>query len=585
MFSYLPPVKHMRYVLQDVLSATRRLQGEAGFDELDDDLVRQVLDQAGRFASEVLFPLNASGDRQGCSFDNGEVRTPDGYAGAYRQFQEAGWAALACDPAHGGQGLPHVLNCALQEMMISANHAWTMYPGLLHGAYACLKEHGSEELKRRYLPRLVSGEWLATMCLTEPQAGSDVGLLRTRAVATDDGGYHISGSKIFISGGEHDLTENIVHLVLARIPDAPAGSRGISLFVVPKIRPDGSRNNVLCTGIEHKMGIRGSATCSLDFEQASGWLVGEPHRGLAAMFVMMNAARMLVGAQGLGIAEAVHQNAERYARERVQAKAVVRPPERGGHAADPIILHPPVRRLLATQRALVEGGRMMLYWSGLMLDLAERSPDAARRERLGQLLALVTPVVKAFLTQKGFDGASAALQVYGGYGVITETGVEQYLRDARVTMIYEGTNEIQAIDLVVRKIIGDGGASLGLLLRDIADTARAERAGPLGRYAAALATLADDLGAIGKRLSTPGATTPELPHWIAQDVLQLVGHGVMGWLWLRSARASLDDRDADTGFHDERLATAAHYFAYVFPETAASLAIVRQCLAGDGVAP
>nr|WP_229261878.1 acyl-CoA dehydrogenase [Duganella guangzhouensis] len=568
----------MRYVLNDVLSATARLRQEAGFADLDAELVQQVLEEAGRFTSEVLFPLNASGDKQGCRFENGVVTTPDGYADAYRQFHEAGWASLSCDPDDGGQGLPQVLNCALEEMMVSANHAWTMYPGLLHGAYTCLRAHGSEALKQAYLPKLVSGEWLATMCLTEPQAGSDVGLLRTRAEPDGEQAYRISGSKIFISGGEHDLTDNIIHLVLARIPGAPEGSKGISLFLVPKIGPDGARNRIVCTGIEHKLGIRGSATCSLDFDGATGWLVGEPHRGLAAMFVMMNAARMLAGAQGIGIAEAAWQNAERYAQERLQMKAVCRPPERQSAAADPIALHPPVQRLLATQRCYVQGGRMLLYWSGLLLDLAHASADAARRQQLEQLLALVTPVVKAFLTQKAFDGASNALQVYGGYGVITETGIEQYLRDVRVTMIYEGTNEIQAIDLVLRKILADQGRTLPMLLDEVRHTAQDEADGPLAGHSCLLLSLTRELAAVADALHGAARARPELPHWIAGDIVKLLGHCLIGWMWLRSARVSIRLHEQDPAFHAEQRASAQHYFTYVFAETQEALAVVRACL-------
>lgn len=582
MFSYLPPVKHMQYVLSDVLSVTTILKTDAGFDEVDNDLVQQVIEEAGRFTSEVLFPLNASGDRQGCRFENGAVFTPEGFADAYRQFQQAGWAGLASDPEYGGQGLPQVLNCVLYEMMFSANHAWTMYPGILHGAYSCLKAHGTEELKQRYLEKLVSGEWLTTMCLTEPQAGSDVGLVRTKAVEDGNNGYHISGSKIFISGGEHDLTENIVHLVLARLPGAPEGSRGISLFLVPKVLPDGRLNNVICTGIEHKMGIRGSATCSLELQNATGWLIGEPHRGLPAMFIMMNAARLQVGAQGVGIAEAVYQNAARYADERLQMRAVVRPAERQRHAADPISLHPPVKRLLATQRAYVEGGRMMLYWSGLMLDLAERSQDPDRRAEYQDILALVTPVAKAFLTHQGFEGASAALQVYGGYGVITETGVEQYLRDSRVTMIYEGTNEIQAVDLLVRKILADRGQKLARYLSQVKQAIDAERSGPFAEYSASLVSLNGQIAAIASMLSEAGIAGSELPYWIASDMLRLMGHSIIGWLWLRSARISHQLRDQDPAFHEERLATVRHYFSYVFTETQAALAVVHQALARHG---
>lgn len=581
MLTYQPPVKHMLYVLNDVLSAPSRLRQEAGFSEVDAELMQHVLEEAGRFTSEVLFPLNAPGDRQGCRFDNGAVFTPDGYAGAYRRFQEAGWPALACDPEDGGQGLPHVLHCALEEMMVSANHAWTMYAGLLHGAYVCLKAHGSAALQQAWLPKIVSGAWLPTMCLTEPQAGSDVGLLRTRAEPGERDTYRITGAKIFISGGEHDLTENIVHLVLARIPGAPEGSKGISLFLVPKILPDGSRNRVACTGIEHKMGIRGSATCSLDFNNATGWLIGEPHRGLAAMFVMMNSARMLVGAQGVGIAETAWQNAARYAEERLQMKAVSRPAARLHEPADPIAMHPPIQRLLATQRSIVEGGRMMLYWSALTLDLATACQDAARPgagAELEQTLALVTPVVKAFLTAKGFDGASAALQVYGGYGVVTETGIEQYLRDARVTMIYEGTNEIQAIDLLVRKIQGDRGRCLTRLLGEVRRTAEAESAGPFARYSRLLMSLTEEIARVADVLSEPD-TDPALPHWIASDMLTLVGHCIVGWLWLRSARVSAGLRAQDPEFHDGQLATAAHYFTYVFAETEQALAVIHSCLA------
>lgn len=578
-FSYLAPVRHMQYVLCEVLDAVPTLREQAGFEDIDDDLVRQVLDGAGRFAQGVLFPLNAAGDRQGCRFAAGEVSTPDGFADAYRQFVAAGWPGMTRAPEHGGQGLPHVMECALQEMMTGANHAWTMYVGLLHGAYACLRAHGSPELQHRYLPKVASGEWLATMCLTEPQAGTDVGLLRTRAVENGDGTYRISGAKLFISGGEHDLTDDILHLVLARIPGAPAGSRGISLFVVPKRLPDGNRNGVWCTGIEHKMGIRGSATCALEFAEATGWLVGQPHRGLAAMFTMMNAARLQVGAQGVGIAEAVCQNAARYARGRLQMRAVVRPAGREGEPADPIAAHPPVRRLLATQRANVEGGRMMLYWSAVLLDLAERHPDAGRRAALQRQLALVTPVVKAFLTQKGFEAASLALQVYGGYGVVVETGVEQYLRDSRVTLIYEGTNEIQAVDLVARKIIGDGGAALKQFLAEVGDTLGTERSGPFADYAGLLATLVTDIARIADAVTAAGALAPELPHWIAPEMLQLMGHCMVGWLWLRSARASFERHDADPAFHDERLAAAAYYFDVEFGATQAALAVIRRCLA------
>lgn len=581
MLSYTPPLKHMRYVLEDVLDAPKILHEDAGFAEMDADLMRQLIEEAGRFASEVLFPLNATGDREGCSYRNGEVETPHGFAAAYRQFCEAGWPALACAPEYGGQDLPHLIDCVLYETLVSANQAWTMYPALLHGAYTCLKKHGSEELKARYLRQIVSGEWLATMCLTEPQAGSDLGLLRTRAVSADDGSYRISGQKIFISGGAHDLTGNIVHLVLARLPDAPPGSRGISLFLVPKLLPDGSRNAVRCTGIEHKMGIHGSATCSMAFEGATGWIIGQSHRGLASMFAMMNAARLHVGAQGLGIAEAAYQNSLAYAQERLQMKAVLRPSERGDAPADPIALHPPVQRLLGTQQVYVEGGRMLLYWSALLLDLAERHCDPVVRTESDALLAFLTPVVKSFLTQQGFEGASQALQVYGGYGFICETGIEQFLRDARITMIYEGTNEIQAVDLLVRKIVADGGACLGRFLAMVETTAQQmqqDRPENVARHASKLMQLCADLRRVGEVITEQAPRRPDLPHWIAADMLRLIGHCALGWLWLRSTYASLERMADDETFHCNRLKAADYYFRFVFAETKAALGIVDECI-------
>ncbi|MBC7204777.1 MAG: acyl-CoA dehydrogenase family protein, partial [Pusillimonas sp.] len=393
--------------------AAQTLNQYPGFEEIDQDLISQVIEEAGRFASEILFPINAVGDREGCTFENGAVRTPPGFAQAYRQFQEAGWPALACDPAYGGQGLPQTLNTVLYEMLTGTNQAWTMFAGLLHGAYSSLYHYADEELKNIYLPKIVSGEWLATMCLTEPQAGSDLGLIRTKATPGENGSYLIDGNKIFISGGEQDLTENIVHLVLARLPDAPAGSKGISLFLVPKFLPENgipkTRNAVYCTGIEHKMGIHGSATCSMQFEQATGWLVGQPNKGLAAMFKMMNAARLLVGINGVGVSETVFQNALAYAKERVQMRAAQRPDSRREEPADPIVMHPAVQRMLMSQKAYAEGGRMMAYYSALLLDGAEHHPDITKRADFEGQLALLTPIIKAMLTDQGLEAASQAI--------------------------------------------------------------------------------------------------------------------------------------------------------------------------------
>jgi len=584
MFSYQPPLKDIRFVLSDLLDASGALSQLPPFAEVDDELTMQVAEEAGRFASEVLFPLNAVGDREGCRYENGQVKTPPGFADAYRQFQEAGWPALACDPNFGGQGLPNTLNSVLYEMLSSSNHAWTMYPGLLHGAYACLHKHAGEELKQRYLPRIVSGEWLATMCLTESHAGSDLGLLRTRAVPRDDGTVRITGSKIFISGGEQDMTENIVHLVLARLPDAPAGSKGISLFLVPKYLPDGDgpgrRNAVTCTGIEHKMGIHGSATSSLQFDEAVGWLVGEPNRGLAAMFVMMNSARLHVGVQGVGLAETAYQNALAYAQERLQMRAAVRPGGRKSDPADPIVMHPAVQRLLMTQRAYVEGGRMLAYWTALQLDAAEHHPDEKVRAAMGEQLALITPVAKAMLTDQGFQGASQALQIYGGHGYIAETGIEQYLRDSRIAMLYEGTNEIQAVDLLLRKIIADGGARLERFLAQVEQTAAGDH-GPMARHAAQLAELAGALRERTQSLAAAMAQSPDLPYRVAPEVLRLVGHCALAWLWLQAAATARARHDDDPVFHQAKQETADYYFVFVLPETRQLLQVVDSALEGS----
>jgi alkylation response protein AidB-like acyl-CoA dehydrogenase len=588
MLSYAPPLKDIQFVLDELLDAPAILAALPAFADVDAGLMRQVAEQAGRFAAGILAPLNAGGDQAGCRFDAGAVATPPGFADAYRQFCEAGWPALACAPDLGGQGLPQVLDCALYEMLSAANHGWCMYPGLLQGARDCLALHASAALRARYLPKLVSGEWLATMCLTEAHAGSDLGLLRTRALPHPDGSARISGSKIFISGGEQDMTENIVHLVLARLPGAPAGSKGLSLFLVPKFLPGadgphslGARNGVHCSGIEHKMGIRASATCSLEFDGASGWLVGEAHGGLAAMFVMMNASRLHVGLQGLGIADCAYQNSLAYARQRLQSKAVGRPPQRHGQAADPIVLHPAVQRLLMTQRAYVEGGRMLAYWTGLMLDRAGHDPDPATRAALHAQVGLVTPVVKAMLTEQGFLGASAALQVYGGHGFICDTGIEQSLRDARVTMIYEGSNEIQALDLVLRKVLADGGARLEGLLAELDRTVQAEQGGPFAAHAASVQQLAHRTREVTRRLAEGAAARPALPYRIAPEMLRLVGHCALAWLWLRAARAALGMQGRDPAFAAGKQETACYYFTYVLPEVYQLLGIIDACLQGD----
>ena len=525
MSDFQPRTGDMARILMQVLDAPAQLQALPAFAEVDAELMQQVLEEAGKFVGAVVAPLNRAGDETGCRFEAGRVTTPPGFRAAYQAFWQAGWPALACAPEDGGQGLPTVLEAVLYEMLSAANHGWTMAPGLLHGAYECLKHHGSADLKARYLPRIASGEWLATMCLTEPQAGSDLGLVRTRATPRGED-YALSGTKIFISGGEHDLSDNIVHLVLARLPDAPAGPKGLSLFLAPKLLPDGSRNAIHCERLEEKMGLHGSATCVMRFDEASGWLVGEPNRGLNAMFVMMNAARLHVALQGIGLLEAAWQKASAYAQERRQMRAP------GATQTSLIAEHPAIQRILATQRAWIDGGRLLAYRTAVELDLLKHHPDATRRAAAQRWCSLVTPVLKAAWTQQGFHGASACLQVFGGHGYVREWGIEQIVRDARVTMIYEGTNEIQAIDLLLRKVLPDGGAALGALFDELA--------GAGGLPPAVLQRFAQ-LRGLAARLAQAATERSDLPYWVADDFLPAVALALLAWAGARieAAGASL----------------------------------------------
>ena len=582
MWHYEPPLRDMRYVIEDVLGLPAQWAKLPAFAYLDAGTAQQVLDEAAKFARDVLAPTNAGGDLEGCRWSDGEVRTPTGFGEAYRAFVAAGWPALACAPAAGGQGLPQVLNAALFEMLAAANHAWTMYPGLLHGAYECLHAHASPALKAAYLGKVVSGEWLATMCLTEAQAGSDLGLLKTRAEAQADGSYRLRGNKIFISGGEHDLSDNIVHLVLARLQDAPAGTKGISLFLCPKFMPDATRNALRCDGIEKKMGIKGSATCVMSLEGATGWLIGEPNRGLMAMFAMMNSARLHVAMQGLAHAENAHQNALRYAQERLQSRAVVGPALRpvAGAAtgaaiavrpagADPIALHPAVRRTLLRQRVLVEGSRLVAYESAHLLDVSEQSGDALLRATAHAHVSLLTPVLKAFLTGNGFQIASDALQVFGGHGYIHDWGIEQCVRDSRIAMIYEGTNEIQAIDLLVRKLLPDGGAKFEALL-DMLDAGLPAQAQHTPAARAVIGRLRDATRAVVQDTRTD----PELPYRVADDFLRATGFMLIVQAWARADAVSADAARAGEPFHAAKRVTAQHCFTYVLPEFDHALQLV-----------
>ncbi|WP_341891330.1 acyl-CoA dehydrogenase family protein, partial [Variovorax sp. YR752] len=559
MWQYEAPLRDMRYVIEEVLGLPAQWAALPAFAELDADTARQVLEEAARFATEVLAPTNSNGDLEGCTLTDGEVRTPKGFAEAYRAFVDAGWPALACDPAVGGQGLPQVLNAALYEMLAAANHAWTMYPGLLHGAYECLHLHATPELQARYLGKVVSGEWLSTMCLTEAHAGSDLGLLSTRATPAADGSYRLKGTKIFISGGEHDLTDNIVHLVLARLPEAPEGTKGISLFLAPKFLPDGSRNAVRCDGIEKKMGIKGSATCVMAFDGATGWLVGEPNRGLQAMFAMMNAARLHVALQGLAHAQNAHRNALVYAHERLQSRAPVRSGPKA--AADAIVLHPAMRRILMRQRVLVEGARMIAYEAAHLIDLSEQSGDAAARERAQEQAALLTPVLKSFLTDKGFELASEALQVFGGHGYTHDWGIEQCVRDARIAMIYEGTNQIQAIDLVVRKIVADGGRRFAAWLDALAASLPGQ-----ARHAAAAYEQLRLLGELAADVVSASREDAELPFRIADDLLRATGLALIAHAWARADAVSSRPEHAGDAFHAAKRDSASHCFSHLRPE-------------------
>jgi len=534
MSAYQPRTQEMQFLLSDVLQAPQQLQQLPAFAEVDADLMHQVLEESGKFVGDVVAPLSRDGDEIGCRWDQGEVVTPPGFREAYQAFWQAGWPALASATEDGGQGLPAVLEAMLYEMLSAGNHGWTMAPGLLHGAYECLKHHGSQALKDRYLSKIATGEWLATMCLTEPHAGSDLGLARTKATPLPDGRYALSGTKIFISGGEHDLSDNIVHLVLARLPDAPPGPKGLSLFLVPKFMPDGSRSAVHCDRIEEKMGLHGSPTCVMRFDEAASWIVGEPGRGLNAMFVMMNAARLHVALQGIGLLDAAWQKADAYAKERRQMRA----PGRGKSAgeADLIIEHPAVRRVLDTQRAWIDGGRVLAYQTALELDLAKHAQDPQRVAQAQRWCSLVTPVMKSIFTHQAFHGGSDCLQVFGGHGYVREWGIEQVVRDARVAMIYEGTNEIQAIDLLVRKVMSDGGQSLFALLDDLLHELQAHAAHTTAwqdRVEVLRALTADILAAAGSQ--------PALPFEFADDYLRALGVVLLDWAWLKIGLALSDD--------------------------------------------
>ena len=576
--TYTAPLRDMRFVLNE-LAGTERLRALPGCEEITSDLVDPVLEEAAKLCSEVLLPLNQSGDIEGCTLENGVVRTPKGFREAYDAFREGGWTSLGADPEYGGQGLPKSVGMLVEEMICSANLAFGMYPGLTHGAYMALDKHGTPEQKATYLPKLTSGEWTGTMCLTEPHCGTDLGLIRTRAVPQADGSYRITGSKIFISAGEHDLADNIIHLVLAKLPDAPPGTRGISLFVVPKFLPTadgrpGPRNGVTCTALEHKMGIKASATCAMAFDDATGWLVGQPHRGLAAMFTMMNEARLGVGVQGLGVAEIAYQNAVSYARDRIQGRAL-QGTQDPGKPADPILVHPDVRRMLLTQRAMTEGCRALSALAALEHDVSLRHPDPAVRQQADDFVQLMTPIIKAVFTDTGWEAAGLGMQVWGGHGYIRDNGMEQFARDARITQIYEGTNGIQALDLVGRKMGAHGGRYLRSFFHPVLAFIEAAGEDPdMEEFILPLSKAFGRLQQVTAELARKGLGDAFEAGAGATEYLRLFGLTALGYAWARMAQIALQHPEDETGFYRAKLATARFYMQRVLPETSSLAAKV-----------
>jgi alkylation response protein AidB-like acyl-CoA dehydrogenase len=581
---YTPPLRDMQFVMHEVLNVVDELKALPAHADIDADTINAVVQEAGKFAAEVVAPLNQIGDSEGCTLDKAthEVKAPKGFKEAYAKYVEGGWAALSCDPAYGGQGLPYLVNQSMYEMLNSANQAWTMYPGLSHGAYEALIAHGSDEQKKTYLPKLTSGHWTGTMCLTESHCGTDLGMLRTKAEPQADGTYKLSGNKIFISAGEHDLAENIIHLVLARLPDAPSGSKGISLFVVPKylVNADGTpgaRNPIFCGALEHKMGIHGNATAQLNLDGAIGTLVGEPNKGLAAMFVMMNAARLGVGMQGLGLTEVAYQNAAAYAKDRIQMRSLSGP-KAPDKPADPIIVHPDVRKMLLTARAYAEGGRMLAMWTTLQLDKEHASTDEAVKAECADLVALITPIVKAFLTDNAWLATSHCMQVYGGHGYIAEWGMEQYVRDARINMIYEGTNTIQSLDLLGRKVLGDNGAKLKKFGKLVAAFVEDEGVNEdMQEFVNPLADLGDKVTKLTTEIGMKAMKNPDEVGAAAVDYLRVCGHLMFAYFWARMAKVALAKLDSGDPFYKAKLATARFYFAKLLPETAG---LIRSARAG-----
>ncbi len=587
--TYTPPLRDMQFVMHELLKVADDFKAMPQHADVDADTINAVLEEGGKFATEVIFPLNVSGDTEGCTIDQAThaVTTPKGFKEAYAKYIEGGWAALSCDPVFGGQGLPLVVNQCFYEMMNSANQSWTMYPGLTHGAYAALHTHGTEEQKQTYLHKMTSGEWTGTMCLTEAHCGTDLGLMRTKAEPQADGSYKLTGNKIFISAGEQDMTANIIHLVLARLPDAPPGIKGVSLFIVPKflVNKDGTlgvRNGIYCGGLEHKMGIHGNSTAQIVLDGAVGTMVGQPNKGMNAMFVMMNAARLGVGNQSLGLTEVAYQNALAYAKDRIQMRSLTGPKAKD-KPADPIIVHPDVRKMLLTGKAYAEGGRALLCFSAMLLEKEINHPDEKVRKDSGEMLAMLTPIVKAFVTDNGWTATSACLQVFGGHGYIKEWGMEQFVRDARINLIYEGTNTVQSLDLLGRKILGNNGATLKKFGKLIGQLVAEEGVNEkMAEFITPIAILGDQMTKFTTEIGFKGFQNPDEVGAAAVDYLRVAGHMVFGYFWARMAQVALRQIAAGNSdpFYVAKLQTARFYFAKLFPETAT---LMRTARAGSRV--
>ena len=564
---FAAPTRDLQFVLQDLLKVSE--QNIPGFADLDADFTSAVLEEAGKIANEVLAPLNAVGDKEGCTLENGVVRTPTGFKAAFDQIREGGWTAMDCDPEYGGQGLPYVIHTATQETFVSANMAFNMYQGLTHGAYSAIYHHASDELKAIYLPKMVTCEWTGTMNLTEPHCGTDLGLMRTKAEPQGDGSFKITGQKIFISSGEHDMAENIIHLVLAKIPGGPEGIKGVSLFIVPKflVNADGTlgaRNAVSVGKIEEKMGIHGNSTCVMNYDGATGYLVGEEHKGMKAMFTMMNEARLGVGLQGYAVAEAAYQNAVAYAKDRLQGRAVTGTENPDG-PADPLIVHPDIRRNLMEQKSFVEGARALTIWGAYLIDRAHKTGDEAAEG----LISLLTPVIKGFQTDKGFEMCIQAQQVYGGHGYIEEWGMSQFARDARIAMIYEGANGIQALDLVGRKLAQDGGKHVMAFFEMVKAECKAHGdEARMAGFVEPLKAASKQLQAAGMYFMQNGMKNPNNALAGSYDFMHMMGHVCLGLMWTRMAKAAYDALDAgasDKDFYETKIATGRFYMARQLP--------------------